>query len=992
MGRTSMQQMGEGMKKAGKSKLNTRIMSTIIVAMLFQIAIFVSIIFVTETPGKLDASAKKILENMVDTRCKSLEQNLLSWAYLDHFEESIQGLLNRFSTDTGETVSRMLAREDIRKQFLSESLPIILETLRSRNVTDCFVILENGTENHDTIFLRDLNPADESPENSDVMVMAGISESMFERGLTLGDSWTEQLKFTQSAGKVYEQAVSVGNAHGEEAARYLGHFSSAFRLRENDAEMISYMIPLMDEKQSCIGVIGVGISLDYLRHFLDSREIGIDDMASYCLGYGREDGSGEIVLVQGGRFRSAFPSGYQIAVGEADSNEGFLRIRDADAYLYMAPMRLYDSNTPFEDEVWFLGGIVRDSVMTSSSKNLLTVLAMAFFISLVVSIWGAYVITGHMTKPIKVLMKGIQEFSVGHVVLPRTQVYELDRLAEAVERQGEKVIRESARLVEIIHISNLPIGIIEHDKEADQVLFAGELASMLELPEEMGGECYVDRKRAEELIEEVLSRMQVEEDEEDVYLLNRHDGGTAYIYMVRKDTENETVYIFQNVTDTVLEKKKIRHEMDYDALTNLYNRSAFRRIVSRLMESGQAGPGVMAAWDLDHLKYVNDSYGHEMGDRYICLMAEALRSYAGGNFYATRRSGDEYMAYFWGEDVQSLREKVLQLHAGFVEHRIQIGDGSQIILSASGGFAVCGRDGTTYEELSQNADFALYESKRKAKGSINEFNWESYEKDNILMQGVGELNRILRENTVRYVYLPIVSVKDGSVYGYEALIHPVSDMILGPAELLRLAESQSRLGQVERLTWLCALQDFFQIQMLPEHIHLFLNSIPSQCLTIGEFEAVEKQYGEKLKRVVVELTENARAEKEIEERKTQFCRKNNMQIALDDFGAGYSNSDVLMNRSLDFVKINGGIISGIHTDVTAQEYVRGIINYCHGNGLWVVAEGIEDNDELAKVVELRVDYVQGLIFGEPEFEPGRTDFSEELSKVQAGHVSCRNGR
>lgn len=977
-----VRQTGGCMKKAGKRKLNTRIMSTIILAMLFQIAIFVSIIFVAETPGKLDASTRKILENMVDTRSKNLEENLLAWTDLDHFEENVNKLLTGFVAEEGEPVSTMFAREDIRKRFLSESLPILLENLRSRNVTDCFIILENGTQSRDTMFLRDMNPGEESSENSDVMVMAGISKTMFEKGLTLGDSWTEQLTFTQSAGKVYEQALQVGNASTGEETRYLGHFSSAFRLRENDTEMISYMIPMVDEKHTCIGVMGVGISLDYLRHFLDSREIGIDDMASYCLGYIRADGSAEIVLVQGGRFRSAFPSGCVLELGRPGQVQGFLQVKEADAYLYMDPMRLYDSNTPFENEVWFLGGIVRQSVVTASSKNLLTVIAMAVAISLAAGIWGAYVITGHMTKPIKVLMKGIQEFSVGHVVLPRTQVYELDRLAEAVERQGEKVIRESARLVEIIHMSNLPIGIIEHDKESDQVLFAGELAGMLELPEDMGGECYVDKERAYQLIEEVLSRMKAEEDEGDVYLLSRRDGGQSYIYMVKKETEKETVYTFQNVTDTVMEKKKIRHEMDFDALTNLYNRSAFRRIVARLMESGQAGPGVMAAWDLDHLKYVNDSYGHEMGDRYISLMADALRSYTGGNFYATRRSGDEYMAYFWGEDAEVLREKVLQLHSRFVEYRIQIGDGSQIILSASGGFAIYGRDGSTYEELSQNADFALYESKRKAKGSINEFDWESYEKDNILMQGVGELNRILRENTVRYAYLPIVSVKDGSVYGYEALIRPVSDMILGPAELLRLAESQSRLGQVERLTWLCALQDFFQIQTLPEHVNLFLNSIPSQCLTAGEFEAVEKQYGEKLQRVVVELTENARAEKEIEERKTQFCRKNNMRIALDDFGAGYSNSDVLMNRSLDFVKINGGIISGIHTDATAQEYVRGIINYCHGNSLWVVAEGIEDDDELAKVVELGADYVQGLIFGEPQFEPHRTDFSEELGKVR----------
>ena len=157
-----VRQTGGCMKKAGKRKLNTRIMSTIILAMLFQIAIFVSIIFVTETPGKLDASTRKILENMVDTRSKNLEENLLAWTDLDHFEENVNKLLTGFAAEEGEPVSTMFAREDIRKRFLSESLPILLETLRSRNVTDCFIILENGTQSRDTMFLRDMNPGEES--------------------------------------------------------------------------------------------------------------------------------------------------------------------------------------------------------------------------------------------------------------------------------------------------------------------------------------------------------------------------------------------------------------------------------------------------------------------------------------------------------------------------------------------------------------------------------------------------------------------------------------------------------------------------------------------------------------------------------------------------------------------------------------------------------------------------------------------------------------
>lgn len=966
------------MKRTGKRKLRTRIMSTITFAVVLQMIIFIGIIALTDTPGKLDASTEKILENMVVTRSSELERRLLSWTDLNDFESSVRYMLDEYIQEAGGGAAGSLFREEsVRKEFLSDCFPLVLEALRTRNVTDCFIILENGTDSHDAFVLRDINPDEDSSENTDVAVVAGTSQAMFQEGLTLDSLWSEKLILTEEAEELYQKSLKAGSAQAGEKARYLGHFSGAFRLKNNDVEMLAYMMPITDG-QDCIGVIGVGISLDHFRKCLDSREIGIDSEASYCVGIWQEDGKARIVLVQGGRFRSMLPTGsFAELTGDA-GEKGLWQLNAADASVYVSPMRLYDSNTPFESERWFLGGIVRNTALHASSGSLLTALALAFAVSLVFSIWGAYVLTGRMTKPLRVLMKGVEGISFGDAQLPRTNLYEVDSLAEAVERQSEKVIREGSRIADIIHMSNLSMGIIEYDKETERVFLFGKLAELFEFPPEICGEKNMDKEAAQRLIEPVRRRMKKDEEENNVYLLFRKDGGEIYISLTRKDTEKETIYIFQNVTDSVKEKKKIRHEMDYDPLTNLYNRSAFRRVVSRLMENSQANPGIMAAWDLDNLKYVNDSYGHEMGDRYICLMSEALGQHVGECFYAARRSGDEFMAFFWGADEETLRQEALELHRSLAQHRLSFADNRQMVLSASGGIAVFGRDGDTYDDLAKSTDFAMYESKRKARGSITEFNWESYNRDNILMQGVGELNRILRENSVRYAYQPIISVKDGAVYGYEALIRPKSDMITGAAELLRLAESQSKLGQVEKLTWNCTLEDFFGAQNLPKHICLFLNSIPGQCLSEGDFDRLERLYGDELGRVVVELTENTRAEKEIEDRKSRFCRKNGMQIALDDFGAGYSNSDIMMNRSLDFVKINGGIISGIHTDITAQEYLRSIITYCHSNGLCVVAEGIENDDELKKVIELGVDYVQGLYFGKPEYKPSRTEFTAEL--------------
>ncbi len=182
-----------------------------------------------------------------------------------------------------------------------------------------------------------------------------------------------------------------------------------------------------------------------------------------------------------------------------------------------------------------------------------------------------------------------------------------------------------------------------------------------------------------------------------------------------------------------------------------------------------------------------------------------------------------------------------------------------------------------------------------------------------------------------------------------------------------VAEAQFKLDKIERLTWFHALKGFFDQIRDDDNAHIFINSIPNQLLSEEDWQMLEDLYGDRLSRIVMEITENARSEIEIDAKKRAFCRKWNIPIALDDFGSGYSNSDMLVTRLFHYVKLDMGLIKNIDQTPSTQALVHSTIDYCHQNQLLVIAEGIETESEYNTVKDLGADFVQGFFLAKPAF-------------------------
>ena len=221
----------------------------------------------------------------------------------------------------------------------------------------------------------------------------------------------------------------------------------------------------------------------------------------------------------------------------------------------------------------------------------------------------------------------------------------------------------------------------------------------------------------------------------------------------------------QDITDSVVEMRKIEYERDYDITTGLLNRRAFYYKFGRLFSAKKKlKTAACFMFDLDNLKYVNDTYGHDFGDDYIRTAASVFRLFESERSIVARLSGDEFILFFYGYDNRKEIEKIKQrLQEKLRESYCVLPDGAHYKMRASGGVAWYPKDAVDSDLLIKYADFAMYTVKHSTKGNIGEFDKQAYKNDAVLVTGIEELNRIIDDGSIRYAFQSIVSAKTGEI-------------------------------------------------------------------------------------------------------------------------------------------------------------------------------------------------------------------------------------
>lgn len=464
-------------------------------------------------------------------------------------------------------------------------------------------------------------------------------------------------------------------------------------------------------------------------------------------------------------------------------------------------------------------------------------------------------------------------------------------------------------------------------------------------------------------------------------------GKVRWIRFMQTKENDKILGIALDITKEVEDRKKLELQMNYDELTGLYNRAAFDRKITEVFKQKHLGICALVMWDLDNLKYLNDSFGHAYGDTHLMAFGKKLAMLQQERCLVCRRSGDEFYTFFYTFSTPDEIKLILTAFwKDIQETPITLPNGESSKLRVSAGLAWYPYDADNQADLIRYADFAMYDVKHSFKGSLHEFNLDVYKKNYIMIHGTEALNQMLDRNLIEYALQPIVTSGTGDIYGYEMLMRSSAPEFKSPEDILRLAKAQSKLHKLEELTFFGAMDTFvkkIERGEISKNTKIFLNTISSQVLSDAKFFEFEEKFKPYLSNIVLEITESEPLNTNFYDLKNERIRNWNAMVAIDDFGSGYSNESSLLFLSPNLVKIDMSIVRDVHKSLDKQNVLENLVSYAKKRDIIILAEGVETIDEIDVLLRFGVDLFQGYFFAKPSFDitPIPEERIQELNRV-----------
>ena len=976
-------------KKKRSREKGRPIFRTIFTAMMLvlvvEVLLMVASLGITNVTGRLNQNAKDILSMQVRNRVAYMQDTMQKAQDLSELSDDIDDAVLALLEDGTLRLRDLNQSGDASDALLTAIAPELVSTLRAKPVSGIFVVL--NTQDLRTrevgsgmagIYLRDLDPdARASENNTDLFIERGSAAVVKALGITTDKSWQPTLRYFGLRGNgffktVYLQAYDDGARLDEED--YGRWTTSTYKMNNDDRMAIAYSEPLILPDGTVYGVLGVEMLTSYLQEKLPYGELQENNAGTYYLVSTTAEEDAQDFVVS-----KAVTSSEDVIASEAPAGrmechirggECWLTLRSKQYYAVAECITLYNRNAPFSNERWMLIGTVNSKVLFAFADNMRNMLTLAIVITLVLGLLGSLIVARNLAHPVELLYTEVVEGQEKKKFpqLSRTNIRELDRLADALTSLNGELVNNSTKFLRIMDMASVELGGYELRFDTGSVYATDNFFALLGEPE-LDGSTMSVRRFEEKLAHIQLARPCTTTKEGDKLLTIRQNGVARYIMLRVTNDRYTQVGLAEDVTAATLERMRIEHERDYDILTGLYNRQAFQRVSEELFrDPRQLGVAALLMMDLDNLKHINDTYGHDWGDQYIHRTGRCLAENTPTGTVVARLSGDEFMLLFYGYNSRdAIRQKIRTLSNAMQRSVAVLPSGSELRISISGGVAWYPDDGTDMEALKKYADFALYQVKRSNKGHLEEFSMEVYRQEAEAAQLRRDFQQLLTEERVYYVFQPIFSARTGQVMAYEALMRSDMETLRSPATIMKLAQEQGALYEIERLTFFKSLETFDHLRkegLVRHDALLFINSIASICLPREDSEYMDARWHDLRRQMVIEITEEEELNHEALEMKRHAPGFTGM-FALDDYGSGFANEGSLLELSPRFIKVDIAIIRGIDTDPDKQQIMRNIVAYAHPRSMQIIAEGVETAAEMRKVIELGADALQGFFLAKP---------------------------
>lgn len=468
-----------------------------------------------------------------------------------------------------------------------------------------------------------------------------------------------------------------------------------------------------------------------------------------------------------------------------------------------------------------------------------------------------------------------------------------------------------------------------------------------------------------------------------------------------RDKDRTYVCIASDISELKHNEVRLNELAHYDSLTGLPNRlqlgKDLRTAISRA--NRRQDSFVVLFIDIDNFKLINDSFGHEVGDEVLKFFTGKLQSLMRETDTLARNSGDEFVALLEGDieagDAQQFAMRVLRtLESPFLY------TDQKINISASIGIAVYPHDGDSVDMLLRNADAAMYRSKQEGRARYSFADVASSEKLQRQLRLESDLRSQLNGENIGLClhYQPVIELSTNRLTGFEALLrwqHPEFGLLM-PGDFLPYLRTNQLLEQLDfwvikqvirqRKIWNSSGKPYgdliIAVNLSPSHLEDVFERRQSLVDYLSSFrQQLDWMQLEILEDRFIPDSDNAL---EV----IQSLRNLGVRIALDDFGAGYSNLSYLKRSvSVDTIKLDRSLITGVIYDERTHVIVENMVRLFEGIAIDCVAEGVEDREVMQKLIELGVNYAQGYHIGYPtapeELDDLCTTYLESAEPVKA---------
>lgn len=403
-----------------------------------------------------------------------------------------------------------------------------------------------------------------------------------------------------------------------------------------------------------------------------------------------------------------------------------------------------------------------------------------------------------------------------------------------------------------------------------------------------------------------------------------------------------------------------------DQLTGCLNRRGLLRELAMKSEMGKEFYLIFI--DLDNFKQINDTLGHEAGDELLCDVATAWSKVQSKfPFTIYRLGGDEFAIIYETKDKEITREfitKVLRsittLHSKFANY-----------VSASAGLALYDEDTSDLQQLLSYADTAMYKAKLSGKNDYYFFDQDMYQEIMKRYLTEKDLKNALKNDTFEMLYQPQYEISSHKLVGFESLIRLKNKKgeYINTQQFINIAEKSGLIYDIDLWVMHNVMKQTRDFVLLHPEVEVSINISGKHITNKGFIETVIDSLSETNfppKNLKIEITESSYI-RHIDEaaQVVQRLKTLGIKTALDDFGTGYSSLNYLSKMAVDMLKIDKSFVDEILTKEGDKSFVDIIIKLGHLMNCKVIAEGVEDQDQLSTLAFLGCDCVQGYIWGKP---------------------------